>query len=69
MFKVGDFTVERDGTLDVENPDAHEEVLRKLTEEKLIDNAWDENREVLQISMPLEQHTVLSLINLTCILH
>lgn len=68
-FKAGDFTVERDGTLDVENPDAHEEVLRKLTEEKLIDNAWDENREVLQISMPLEQHTVLSLINLTCIFY
>ena len=64
QFVAGDFTVERDGTLNVENLAAHREVLTALTEQKLIDNAWDEEREVISIDLPLEQHTGLSLMNL-----
>jgi len=64
QFVAGDFTVERDGTLNVENVVNHREVLTALTEQKLIDNAWDEEREIISIELPIEQHTGLSLMNL-----
>ncbi len=63
-YAVGDYTVERDGTLEVVNEATHKEVLSELTEKKLIDNSWNEDREVLCIDAPMACHTGESLTNL-----
>lgn len=63
-YKNEDLTVLRDGTLVVENIETRMELLLTLTSKRLIDGAWDEDREVLEISLPMEGHTGLSLINL-----
>lgn len=62
-------TVLRDGTLIVEDIEANKELLLKLAEKHLIDDSWNEDREVLEITLPLENHTALSLINLVSIFY
>lgn len=62
-------TVLRDGTLVIEDLEANKEMLLQLAEQKLIDDSWNEDREVLSISLPLEKHTGLSLINLVSIFY
>lgn len=67
-YKCGDLAVLRDGTLVVEDIEARMELLT-LTSKRLIDGAWDEDREVLEISLPMNDHTGLSLINLVSIFY
>lgn len=62
-------TVLRDGTLVVEDLEGSREMLLELASQKLIDDSWNEDREVLAISLPLEKHTGLSLINLVSIFY
>lgn len=62
-------TVLRDGTMVIENVEANKELLTALTEQKLIDDVWNEDREVLAISLPLGNHTGLSLTNLVSIFY
>ena len=68
-YKNEDLAVLRDGTLVVENIETRMELLLTLTSKRLIDGAWDEDREVLEISLPMEGHTGLSLINLVSIFY
>ena len=68
-YKNEDLMVLRDGTLVVENIETRMELLLTLTSKRLIDGAWDEDREVLEISLPMEGHTGLSLINLVSIFY
>lgn len=68
-YKNEDLTVLRDGTLVVENIETRMELLLTLTSKRLIDGAWDEDREVLEISLPMEGHTGLSLLNLVSIFY
>ena len=68
-YKNEDLAVLRDGTLVVENIETRMELLLTLTSKCLIDGAWDEDREVLEISLPMEGHTGLSLINLISIFY
>ena len=56
-FAAGDFTVERDGTLCVENEKDNRDILLSLVNQKLIDDSWNEDREVLCISIPASLHT------------
>ena len=62
-------TVLRDGTLVIEDLEGNKELLLQLANQKLIDDSWNEDREVLCISLPLEQHTAQSLINLVSIFY
>ena len=62
-------TVLRDGTLLIEDFEGSKEMLLELANQKLIDDSWNEDREVLAISLPLEKHTGLSLINLVSIFY
>lgn len=68
-YKNEEATVLRDGTLVIEDLEANKEMLLQLAEQKLIDDSWNEDREVLGISLPLEKHTGLSLINLVSIFY
>lgn len=65
----GGITVLRDGTLVIEDLEANKELLAGLTAQKLIDNTWNEEREVLTISLSLGNHTGLSLTNLVSIFY
>lgn len=56
-FAAGDFTVERDGTLCVENENDNRDILLSLVNQKLIDDSWNEDREVLCISIPADLHS------------
>ena len=62
-------TVLRDGTLIVEDLEGSKDMLLTLTEQKLIDDSWNKEREVLCISLSLENHTAQSLINLISIFY
>ena len=62
-------TVLRDGTLVIDEMEANRELLLSLADQKLIDDSWNEDREVLSISLPLEKHTAQSLINLVSIFY
>lgn len=63
-FTDGTFTVNREGNLEVNDLAANVDVLKELAAQKLIDNSWDEDRDILSISMPMEGHSVESLIRL-----
>lgn len=56
-YAAGDFLVERDGTLCVENEQDNRDILLSLVNQKLIDDSWNEDREVLRISIPTNLHT------------
>ena len=62
-------TVLRDGTLVVESLEENKAMLLKLADQKLIDDYWNEDREMLCISIPLDNHTGLSIINLVSIFY
>ena len=68
-YKNESVTVLRDGTLIVENFEENKAMLLELAEQKLIDDYWNEDREMLCISIPLDNHTGLSLINLVSIFY
>ena len=63
-YQVGPYIVNRDGTIEVEDSEADIELLRELNTQGLIDNAWDEEREVIDVSIPVLEHDGTSLTNL-----
>ena len=67
-YKFGAYTANKDGSIDVEDALADHEVLRELHLQGIIDNSWDEEREVLSIELPIENHTAATLTNLVRIL-
>ena len=68
-YQVGDYLIKRDGTIEVEDEKADRELLRELYNKGHIDNSWDEDRDVLDVSLPLDGHTGLSLTNLLRIIY
>ena len=52
-YKFGAYTANKDGSIDVEDALADHEVLRELHLQGIIDNSWDEEREVLSIELPI----------------
>lgn len=64
-YQVGDYTVMKDGSLEVDDDKADITLLRTLHTEGLIDNSWDEEREVIEVKLPYDGHTGSSLTNLT----
>lgn len=64
-YQVGDYTIGKDGSIEVEEALADYTMLRTLCTEGLIDNSWDEDREVIEIKLPYEGHTGNTLVNLT----
>lgn len=63
-FTDGVFTVNRDGNIEVEDVKANAGVLKDLAAQKLIDDSWDEDRDVLSIELPMAQHCPESLLHL-----
>lgn len=65
MYKVGAYTIMKDGSIEVTEEEADIQLLRTLHTEGLIDNSWDEDRTVMEITLPLTGHTGQTLTNLT----
>ena len=63
-YTIEGLTVNKKGNLEVDDIVANVDVLKELAAQKLIDNSWDEDRDILSISMPMEGHSVESLIRL-----
>ena len=63
-YKIGEYIVMKDGTLET-SEEADVTLLRTLNTEGLIDNSWDEDREVIEIKLPYDGHTGKTLVNLT----
>ena len=64
-YQAGVYTVMKDGSVEVEDDKADITLLRTLHTEGLLDNSWDEDRELIEIKLPYDGHTGNSLINLT----
>lgn len=64
-YQVGDYIVLKDGSVEVEDDKADVTLLRTLHTEGLLDNSWDEDREVIEVKLPYDGHTGNSLMNLT----
>ena len=64
-YLIGDYTIMKDGSIEVEDSKADLTLLRTLNTEGLIDSSWDEDREVLEIKLPYKGHTGKTLVNLT----
>ena len=61
VFTDGTFSVTREGNLEVDNLKKNVGVLKELAAQKLIDNSWDEDRDVISIDLPMKKHSVRSL--------
>jgi len=68
IYQIGAYKVLKDGSIEVTEEDADFDMLRELHSAGLIDNSWDSEREVLEISIPIEGHTGCSLTNLILII-
>lgn len=63
-YLIGDYTILKDGNIDVSDSKADIKLLRELHIEGLVDNSWDEDRTVIEITLPLTGHTGKTLTNL-----
>ena len=68
-YQVGEYLVKRDNTIEVDDDKADREVLREFFNKGFIDNSWDEDRDVLDITLPLDGHTGSTLTNLLRIIY
>ncbi len=68
IYQVGAYQVLKDGTIEIAEEDADLDTLRGLYADGLIDNSWDSERDVLEISIPMEGHTGYTLANLVHII-
>ncbi len=68
-FEWEDVKVLRDGTLEVADVEKRKSMLAGLTAMELIEDAWDEERDQLVISLPMEGHTGLTLLNLVSLFY
>ena len=67
-YKIGAYTIMKDGSIDVEDDKADLDMLRQMNVTGFIDNSWDEEREVIQIEVPTNGHSGKTLVNLARIL-
>ena len=67
-YQVGSYMVLKDGSIEVDDQDADVTLLRTLHTEGFIDDSWDKEREVMNISLPLTGHTGQTLTNLAFML-
>jgi len=65
VYKVGDYTVRRDGHIEVEDEKVDIDLLRSLHKDDFIDGSWDKDRECIVITLPYDGHTGATLTNLT----
>jgi len=63
-YKVGPYTVLKDGSIEVEDVAANLDFLRELHAAGFIDDSWNAEHEVLEIKVPMTGHTGRSLVNL-----
>ncbi len=63
-YQIGDYFVEKAGSVQVEDDKADMELLSRLTTEGLLERADLNLPEKLEVSVPLEGHTARSLVNL-----
>lgn len=68
QYVIGDYTVMKDGSIEVDDDKVDLTLLRTLHTEGLIDSSWDEDREVIAITIPYENQTGASLKNLIFIM-
>ena len=67
-YKFGAYIANKNGSIDVADNEADLEILREMHAKGIIDDAWDAEREVLSIELPMEGHTGGTLTNLVRIL-
>lgn len=67
-YQVGEYKVMKDGSIEVSDEKADIKMLRTLHTKGMIDASWDEEREVMEIKLPYDGHTGVSLMNLTFML-
>lgn len=67
-YQVGPYTILKDGSIEVEDRYADVALLRTLHTEGLVDDSWDKERTVMNISLPLTGHTGQTLTNLAFML-
>ncbi len=60
-FTDGTFTITKGGDLEVEDIKKNEGVLKELAAKKLIDDSWDEGRDILSIELPIKRYSVRTL--------
>jgi len=63
-YTIGDYTVRRDGHIEVADEKADLEMLRALNQDGFVDASWDVDRERMVISLPYDGHTGATLTNL-----
>jgi len=63
-YKVGDYTIRRDGHIEVEDEKVNVELLRALNQDGFVDSSWDTDRERIVITLPYDGHTGATLTNL-----
>ncbi len=68
-YLVGPYTVNLNGTIEIEDEKADLELLKELNAMNLIDNSWDQERERLDVSIFVQEHFACSLINLLKIIY
>lgn len=64
IFTDGSYVITRNGDLEVEDFEGNIGVLKELAALRLIDDSWDEERNLLSIDLPMEGHGVTILIHL-----
>lgn len=64
-YQIGPYTILKDGSIEVEDAEADLTLLRTLHTEGLVDDSWDEDRTVIEVTLPLAGHTGQTLTNLT----
>lgn len=65
MYKIGAYTIMKDGSIEVADEEADIELLRTFHTEGLVDDSWDKDRTVIEVTLPLTGHTGQTLTNLT----
>lgn len=65
MYIIGDYTVMKDGSIEVDEDKADKRLLLDLYSEGFIDCSFDKDIETIEIKIPYEGHTGISLTNLT----
>ena len=64
-YKVGAYTIMKDGSIEVDDAEADITLLRTLHTEGLVDDSWDEDRTVIEVKLPFNGHNGATLTNLT----
>lgn len=63
-YQVGPYTINKQAEIEVDDTEADMDLLRELVPGGALDDAEDEKIAALEISVPTEEHTVTSIMNL-----